>query len=68
MTWNASKLTAEDVENVAESIGLQLSAKEIKEVIKQYPDYQEQDPTGNWDLVVEHCIYGNQFGRGLDKL
>jgi len=46
-----------DVKQVADSLKLKVTATQIQEVIEMYPFEQEQDPTGNWSEVVEHCIY-----------
>ena len=52
------KVTAEDVRKIAEEIGVKITKKQIKQVIQEYPDAQDEDPTGTWDLVVENRIYG----------
>lgn len=53
----ANTINEEDVIQVANSIHKTLTPEQIQEVIKMYPYDQEQDPTGNWHLVVENCIY-----------
>jgi len=50
-------LTAEDVKSVAKSIKVDLTDKQIVEVLKMYPAAQKEDPTGTWDLVIEQVIH-----------
>jgi ribosomal protein S16 len=45
-----------DVENVAKSINKTLTNAQIEQVLELYPSEQENDPSGTWDLVIEHCI------------
>ena len=40
----------------AEVIALDDTA-DIDEVLAQYPNEQDNDPTATWNLVVENCIY-----------
>ena len=47
----------EDVERVVgDSFGKILTEKEIDYVMKYYDSYQDQDPTGTWDLTVGWII------------
>jgi hypothetical protein len=57
MQTTTFKLDTEDVVKVANSVGINLSPQEVKEVIERYPDEQEQDPSGTWNLVVEHICH-----------
>jgi len=50
------KISPEDVKQVADSINVELTEAEIKEVIERYPSEQEEDPTGTWNLVIDHII------------
>jgi NADPH-dependent 7-cyano-7-deazaguanine reductase QueF len=52
-----NEIHEEDVNQVAKSLRKTLTPNQIQEVIDMYPFEQEQDPTGNWSEVVEHCIY-----------
>ena len=49
-------ITKEDVQAVADQLGFKPTAEEIEQVLEMYPSEQEADPTGTWDLVVEHCL------------
>lgn len=51
-----SGLTKEDVIEVASSIGVTLTDDQIDEVLEMYPSEQRNDPTGTWELIIEHCI------------
>lgn len=50
-------ITKQDVINVANSINVTLTDEQINTVLEMYPSEQEADPSGTWDLVIEHCIY-----------
>jgi hypothetical protein len=45
-----------DVINVGVSLKKVLTNDQIKEVLELYPSEQRNDPTGTWELVIEHCI------------
>lgn len=51
-----SSISAEDVLQVASDLDLALTKEQVDAVIELYPSEQENDPTGNWCFVVEHCI------------
>ena len=47
-----------DVKTVAKDIfKRELTLDQIANVLKQYPSQQEEDPTGTWNLVVEHILH-----------
>ncbi len=46
-----------DVENTAKEIGLQLTKAEIEKVIERYRAAEEQDPSGEWYLIIEQVIH-----------
>ena len=50
-------LDKSDVIRIAKSIGVDLSLKEIKQIIEEHNDECENDPTATWGLVVENQIY-----------
>jgi len=50
-------VSAIDVRNVANRINVAITNDQIMEVLEMYEDESENDPTGRWDLIVEHCIY-----------
>jgi len=50
-------ICAADVTVVAEQLGFNPTIDNIREVLDMYPNAQEFDPTANWSLVVEECLY-----------
>lgn len=52
-----SNIGRTDVLVVAKSINKQLTEEQVNKVILMYPHEEECDPTGTWNLIVEHCIY-----------
>jgi hypothetical protein len=46
-----------DVLDVAEDLGFNPTVGEINSVLENYPIEARQDPTANWRLVVEECLY-----------
>jgi len=51
-------ITTEDVNLIALSLKINdLSDEQIKQIVTEYPSYQKQDPSSNWDLVIEAQIY-----------
>lgn len=52
-----SNIDEQDIITVAKSINKELTAEQISKVLHMYPHEEECDPTGNWNLIVEHCIY-----------
>jgi len=51
------KLIEEDVIDIAKTIGKVLTEKEVEWVLLCYEDFQRQDPTATWNLIVEDLIY-----------
>ena len=51
------KLSIDDVCNVADSIGIEVSAQQIIEILDEYDTAQENDPSATWNLVIEHLIH-----------
>ena len=50
-------ISQEDVLSVAGSLVIQdLSREEVEWIISTHGSYQENDPSGTWDLVVEQQI------------
>jgi hypothetical protein len=45
-----------DVISIATAINKTLTNEQIEKVLELYPSEQENDPTGTWNLVIEHCI------------
>lgn len=52
-----TKLSKEDVLNVAQRTNTALTDDDIKKILEIYPSEQKQDPTATWDLVIDHCIH-----------
>jgi uncharacterized protein YpuA (DUF1002 family) len=52
-----SNIDEQDVLAVAKNINLNLTDKQVNDVLHLYQHEEECDPTGNWDLIVENCIY-----------
>lgn len=50
-------VSAIDVRNVANRINLDITDDQVMEVLEMYEGESENDPTGRWDSIVEHCIY-----------
>ena len=58
-------ISQEDVLSVACSLLIMdLSREEVKWVISTHESYQENDPSGTWDLVVEQQIHEVIQSRG----
>lgn len=51
------EISIEDVISVAESINLNPTIDEIKQVLCNFDVESEQDPTATWDLIVENLLY-----------
>jgi hypothetical protein len=49
-------INREDVIAVAERVMAPLTEEQINKVMDIYNFEEECDPTGSWDLIVEHCI------------
>lgn len=50
------QLTEIDVINTASDIGVKLSTEQLEEVIKRYPQLQEDHSDTAWHLLVEHIL------------
>ena len=50
-------ISEQDVYQVANDLGIEITDDQVQQVLELYPAEQEQDPTANWDLVVEEIIY-----------
>jgi hypothetical protein len=61
-------ITRDDIINVATSVGITLTEKEIEWVLLCYEDAQRQDPSGTWNLVVEDlCHQAVEFRRKQEE-
>ncbi len=54
---DGTKITKEDVLQVAEQLGMKPTEEQIQQVINEYAGACEKDPTGTWDLIVEQQLY-----------
>ena len=54
---STTKIDKGDVVRTASSIGKSLKEYEIQRVIGLYPEWEKQDPTATWNLIVEDLIY-----------
>lgn len=64
------KIQKEDVVNVSEHLGVLLTEEQIQWVLDNYDGYEQQDPTGNWTLIVEQMLYdipGERTKFNLDQ-
>lgn len=61
-------ITRDDIINVADSVSITLTEKEIEWVLLCYEDAQRQDPSGTWNLVVEDlCYQAVEFRRKQEE-
>ncbi len=47
----------EDVQQVANDLNIKVNEKIILWIIMNYGEYQDNDPTASWNLVVEQMLY-----------
>jgi len=52
-----AKIDKEDIIRIAKSIGIDIKEYEIQRIIGLYPEWEKQDPTATWNLIVEDLIY-----------
>ncbi len=50
-------ITKEDVLQVANTLKKELNEQQILWVLFHYREFETQDPTGTWNLIVEQAIY-----------
>ena len=59
-----SKVTKEDIIEIAKSVGITLTETELKWALLCYEDAQRQDPSGTWNLVIEDlCQQAVEFRK-----
>jgi hypothetical protein len=49
-----------DVVNVAESLKMDITIKQVRQVLEMFESEADNDPTATWDLIVENCLYNLQ--------
>jgi len=47
----------QDVLDVAEGIGIELTEAEVDEILAQYPVEQDKEPNIGWELIIDNLIY-----------
>jgi hypothetical protein len=52
-----NNIGVEDVQNVANSLGITLTNDTIDWVLKNYDDWENYDTTSNWSEIVESMLY-----------
>lgn len=52
-----SNVDNEDVLSVASELNINLTDEQVNKIVLMYPHEEECDPTGTWNLIVEHCIH-----------
>ena len=57
MKKETERIDKEDIIKVANSIHIELTEKEIKEVAERYPECCANDPFCEWFLIVEQLVY-----------
>ena len=54
------EITAIDVVNVATELKMDITIKQVRQVLEMYDDAADNDETATWDLIVENCLYNLQ--------
>jgi hypothetical protein len=54
------EITAIDVVNVATELKMDITIKQVRQVLEMYDDEADNDKTATWDLIVENCLYNLQ--------
>ena len=49
-----------DVVNVAESLKMDITIKQVRQVLEMFESEADNDPTATWNLIVENCLYNLQ--------
>ena len=53
----SNSIQKEDVLQVSKRLDIKVNEKTIKWVLENYESFQNDDPTSNWNLVVESMLY-----------
>jgi Ca2+-binding EF-hand superfamily protein len=53
----ASTISKTDILDVADFLKVQLTEKEVEQILKEYDAHAQGDPTASWNLIVEDMIY-----------
>jgi len=54
------EITPIDVVNVATNLKMDITIKQVRQVLEMYDDEADNDKTATWDLIVENCLYNLQ--------
>ena len=46
-----------DIKDVAKALDIKITIDQAMEVLKRYPEAQQEDPQATWNLVVEDLVY-----------
>jgi hypothetical protein len=49
-----------DVVSVAESLKMDITIKQVRQVLEMFESEADNDPTATWNLIVENCLYNLQ--------
>jgi hypothetical protein len=52
-----NKIDKFDVHLVAERLNITLTDQQLDRVLELYEEYEDNDPTATWDLIVENIVY-----------
>jgi Ca2+-binding EF-hand superfamily protein len=52
-----AKIDKEDIKRIAKSIGKSLTDEQVNQILEEYPNWEKQDPTATWNLIVEDLVY-----------
>lgn len=52
-----TEITEQDVYQVANDLCMGITDSQVEQVLEQYDDEAENDPTATWDLIVENIIF-----------
>ncbi len=56
MVVATNEIAKEDVESVAFSLNVELSADQVNEILSHYPSYADQFESEKWTFIVEMII------------
>lgn len=52
-----NKIDKFDINSVAERLNITLTDQQLDKVLELYEEYEDNDPTATWDLIVENIVY-----------
>ena len=54
------EITPIDVVNVATDLKMDITIKQVRQVLEMFDSEADNDPTATWELIVENCLYNLQ--------